>query len=96
MRGTAGFSNLIIQTMTTYQLQTTVKRIGTERFSDLQKVVKEHTRTDNHMEFEKLYLTMRQESSSKNKRGIRFRDTDYAIIENDLLEDLDGVEGVCV
>ena len=72
------------------------KRIGTERFRDLQKLVKEDRRTDDRMEFEKLYLTMRQESSSKNNRGIRFRDTDYAIIENDLLEDLDGVDGVCV
>ena len=72
------------------------KRIGTERFRDLQKLVKEDRRTDDRMGFEKLYLAMRQESSSKNKRGIRFRDTDYAIIKNDLLEDLDGVEGVCV
>ena len=67
------------------------KRIGTERFRELQKLVKEDRTTDDRMEFEKLYLAKRQESSSKNRRGIRFRDNDHAIIENDLLEDLDGV-----
>jgi hypothetical protein len=73
------------------------KKIGTERFRELQKLVKQDRTTDDRMEFEKLYLAKRQERSIKTKKGIRFRDNDHCSIKNDLLaEDLDAVVGVGV
>jgi hypothetical protein len=72
------------------------KQIGTERFRDLQKLVKEDRKTDDRLQFEILHLVKRQETSSKKKKCIRFRDNEHCSIENDLLEDLedDVVVGV--
>eukprot|EP00978_Attheya_sp_CCMP212_P005528 scaffold12431_cov57-Attheya_sp.AAC.3 len=68
------------------------KQIGTERFRDLQKLVKQDRTTCacDRLQFEILYLTKRQETSSKNRKCIRFRDDDHCSIENDLLEDIDA------
>eukprot|EP00978_Attheya_sp_CCMP212_P001277 scaffold2641_cov79-Attheya_sp.AAC.1 len=70
------------------------KKIGMERFQDLRKLVKQDRTTDDRLEFEILYLTKWQETSSKNRKYIRFRDNNHSNIENDLLEDLDAVVGV--
>eukprot|EP00978_Attheya_sp_CCMP212_P021458 scaffold62636_cov52-Attheya_sp.AAC.9 len=70
------------------------KKIGTEHFRDLQKLVKQDRTTDDRMQFEILYLAKRQ-TASKKKKCIRFfRDSNHCSIENDLLEDLDAVVGV--
>eukprot|EP00978_Attheya_sp_CCMP212_P013476 scaffold33887_cov67-Attheya_sp.AAC.3 len=65
------------------------KKIGTERFRDLQKLVKQDRTTCDRLQFEILYLVKQQETSSENQKSIRFRDNDHRSIENDLLEDLD-------
>jgi hypothetical protein len=57
----------------------------------LQKLVKQDRTTDDRLEFERLYLTKRQETSGKKKKGISYRDNNHCSIENDLLEDLDDV-----
>jgi hypothetical protein len=67
------------------------RKSGTERFRDLQKLVKQDRTTDDRLEFERLYLTKRQETSGKKKKGISYRDNNHCSIENDLLEDLDDV-----
>eukprot|EP00978_Attheya_sp_CCMP212_P043312 scaffold280295_cov29-Attheya_sp.AAC.1 len=68
--------------------------IDTECFRDLQKLVKQDRTTCDRMEFEILHL-IKQQTASKKKKCIRFRDNEHCSIENDMLEDLnDAVVGV--